>query len=159
MSLIKFPENITRMWKGIIIHHSFTADGHLLSSLEAIRKYHKEHNGWSDIGYHGVIEYVMNTLLWQNGRDFNIGGAHCIGKNFTHFGICIVGNFDETIPDEQTYQYTAERIVELMKVYPDITIDSIHRHSEYADKTCPGKNFSMDNLKNCIKNILNKEEK
>lgn len=35
---------------------------------EAIRRYHKETNGWSDIGYHYEVERVGNGILLQVGR-------------------------------------------------------------------------------------------
>ena len=51
----------------IVIHHSLTKDG-TVADWEAIRRYHKEINGWSDIGYHYGIERVGMFVLPRVGR-------------------------------------------------------------------------------------------
>lgn len=122
----------------IIIHHSATEDGKVLSSFNAIKKYHMETNGWNDIGYHYVIEYVKNVPTIQKGRDDKTVGAHTVGQNSQSIGICVVGNFDKTVPDDAII----DKLVELIK---DIRIYNgylpIHYHNEFANKTCPGKFF------------------
>ena len=59
----------------IVIHHSLTKDGTVVD-WEAIRRYHKETNGWSDIGYHYGIERVGGGLSLQVGRPESQPGAH-----------------------------------------------------------------------------------
>ncbi len=143
---IDIPDDPEIDWQGIIIHHSATADGPVLSSYDAIRKYHLE-KGWVDIGYHFVIEYVDNVLTLRPGRSLNSPGAHTEGKNRTHIGICIVGDFDKTSPDAATYDLTARLCSALMCGYKDITAATIKPHSLYAPyKSCPGHLFDLGRL-------------
>ena len=48
----------------IIFHHSLTKDGTVVD-WEAMRRYHEQVNGWSDIGYHYGIERVGKGILLQ----------------------------------------------------------------------------------------------
>ena len=110
----------------IIIHHSATEN----ETVESIRKYHIEHNGWSDIGYHYVIEASGET---KEGRNVLIQGAHCYGQNKTSIGICLPGK----------NKFTAKQIFSLiklikllMRVY-NIKKENVHGHNEYSKKECP----------------------
>lgn len=146
-TFILIPDTPKIEWQGIIIHHSFTTDGKLLSSFEAIKNYHIKTKGWLDIGYHYIIEYVNNVLTIRAGRDLDTIGAHTIGKNETHLGICIVGNFDETKPDKDHYTLTAQLCSALISGYKNLTVDNIKPHSLYAPyKTCCGHLFDFGKL-------------
>ncbi len=59
----------------IVIHHSLTKDG-IIADWEAIRKHHKNVNGWSDIGYHYGIERVGKNLLLVDGRTLAITDSY-----------------------------------------------------------------------------------
>jgi hypothetical protein len=129
-----------------IIHHSLTEDGKVSSSFEAIRNYHMITNGWRDIGYHWVLEYVNNKLIWRKGREETDTGAHTKekGMNSKSIGICVVGNFDKVAPSFDIYQMLANKITELDKKYGKLPIEP---HSKYATyKSCPGKLFDMEKL-------------
>ena len=97
-----------KQWKGVVIHHSETDDNGTPKDLDALRKYHIEHNGWSDIGYHYIIEKVGGVYRVFAGRSINQNGAHAIGFNGTHIDVCCVGNFDIDSPEEELYQYRSE---------------------------------------------------
>ena len=121
-------------WQGIVVHHSSTPDG----TVEAFRKYHIEHNGWDDIGYHYVIEYVGGVPAIVKGREENREGAHTKGENRRSIGICIVGNFDIKSPDREIINKLVELIKEIRSRHGNLPIAY---HNEYASKTCPGKMF------------------
>ena len=72
----------------IIIHHSLTEDNVMLSSFDAIRRYHMQTNGWSDIGYHWLLEKVNNKWIWRPGRPEKVSGAHTKeqGMNYKSIG-------------------------------------------------------------------------
>ncbi len=74
----------TRDWTGIVIHHSATERG----SVDSIRKYHIEVNGWDDIGYHFIIAQSGEIF---DGRPLSKIGAHALGRNSTHIGVCLIG--------------------------------------------------------------------
>ena len=133
----------------IILHHSLTEDGKVLSSYEAIRRYHMEELGFSDIAYHGLFEYVDNQFIFQQGRDWQTKGAHTSeeGQNYKSLGWCIVGNFDRSYLTVEQIQFIlmkqAEWEVRLNRKLP------FELHRTYADyKTCPGTNISLEVFSN-----------
>ncbi|MDO4540268.1 MAG: peptidoglycan recognition family protein [Syntrophomonadaceae bacterium] len=123
----------------IILHHSATADGAVLKDFDAIRKYHIEHNGWRDIGYHYVVELVEGQFKVLHGRSESDEGAHCMDHNKKSIGICCVGNFELTQPPEGLYYVVAELCRDIMSRHP---IERICAHKDFSATACPGR-FSM----------------
>ncbi|BCS53302.1 peptidoglycan recognition family protein [Geobacter sp. SVR] len=136
--------------KGIIIHHSLTKDG-TVSDFEGIKRYHMEEKGWDDIGYHFLIENMNGTINICTGRPINKTGAHTVGHNDC-IGVCVVGNFDLAPPDEAHMNTLVQLTLALLGQFPYLTPDDIHRHSEYAPKSCPGKLFPWDKFISTIRN-------
>lgn len=124
---------------GIIIHHSLTKDGKT-EDWASIKRYHMEEKGWADIGYHAGVERVDDKLTALTGRPLNMQGAHCEGHNDT-IGICVVGNFDLAPPDGRLLDYAAMLVAGFLRMYPFLGINDIHKHHEYAAKSCPGTKF------------------
>jgi len=58
---------------------------------EAMRKYHVETNGWSDIGQHVTL---LPDGLFVTGRDFSKTPASIAGYNTGAFACEMLGNFD-----------------------------------------------------------------
>ena len=77
---------VSRKINSIIIHHSASPS---TTTLEQIRKWHVEDNGWNDIGYHFII---TDDGTIHEGRPLSKVGAHTKGKNRYSIGICVVGN-------------------------------------------------------------------
>jgi len=73
----------------ITVHCSATQNTATVTA-ERIREWHLE-KGWSDIGYHFVIE--SNGKL-KYGRTVDVNGAHVKGHNQNNIGICLVGGVD-----------------------------------------------------------------
>ena len=69
----------------IVIHCSFT-DVTTYHITESIRTYHTTVKGWSDIGYHYVIE---RDGTCSTGRDESLVGAHCKHFHNSNFSIGI----------------------------------------------------------------------
>ena len=74
----------------IVIHHSASS---LETTAKQIRQWHCD-KGWSDIGYHFVIE---KDGIIVGGRPIDVMGAHAKSANVDSLGICIVG--DNTHPE------------------------------------------------------------
>ena len=74
----------------IIVHCADTPEGRDVKT-EEIKRWHTEERGWSDIGYHWVVELDGSI---HAGRDESINGAHCRGHNSDSIGICYVGGAD-----------------------------------------------------------------
>ena len=75
----------------IIIHCSATKEGVAVSTA-TIRNWHIKGRGWSDIGYHYVIQ-LDGTIDY--GRPINRIGAHTKGENENSIGICYIGGLSD----------------------------------------------------------------
>ncbi|MBP2026713.1 hypothetical protein J2Z35_000502 [Acetoanaerobium pronyense] len=127
----------------IILHHSLTKDQKVVD-FHAIRNYHINTNKWRDIGYHYVVELVGDNYVIFNGRGEHEAGVHTAGQNANSIGICLVGNFDVTVPPDAQI----DKLVELIKdIYSRCGILPIHGHNEYSTKSCPGRLFPMEKVK------------
>lgn len=125
-------------WQGIVIHHSASPD----VPANEIDRWHKQ-RGWDEIGYHFVIRQDGSI---EPSRNFNKAGAHAIGRNTTHLGICLTGNFMKFSPtDEQIHSLVL--LVKGMKSRFSIPTDKIERHHE----ECPGANFPWGSFISKIK--------
>ena len=139
----------------IIVHHSLTQDSGSVS-WGAIRKYHTQtlKRPYKDIGYHAGVELVKSgqELYYEilMGRMWDTPGAHVRGHNQDSLGLCLIGNFDLTIPTLAQLQAGA-KIVSLWLELFDLTIGDIHLHREYdPNKSCPGRQFSLRDFKSYI---------
>jgi len=119
----------------IILHCAATPEGRDVKT-ETIKSWHVKGNGWSDIGYHFVIELDGSV---HNGRPMHRIGAHTKGHNAISIGICYVGGMDKDKTPKDT-RNEAQRaamdklISSLLEEYPGATI---HGHNEFAAKACP----------------------
>ena len=125
-----------RAIRKIIIHCSATRPA-MDIGVKEIRLWHVKDNGWSDIGYHGVIRRD-GTL--ESGRPMDQIGAHTAGHNSDSIGICLVGGLaDDGKTPERNFTgpqwSTLKRVVvDLVKKHPGATV---HGHNEFAAKACP----------------------
>ena len=121
----------------IVVHCTGTEEGKDVS-VQAIRNYHVNHNGWRDIGYHYVI-YRDGTV--HDGRDINISGGHCRGYNSHSIGIvyvggCPKGHLDQS-KDTRTPQQKAtllRLLKDMRKMYPNAKIVG---HKDLNKTGCP----------------------
>lgn len=141
-------------WKGIIVHHSLTADSRTVS-WDAIGRYHTDPNGPSyyrmrAIGYHAGVEMIGDSYEALFGRPLDWYGAHAHGVNGTHLGVLFVGNFDLEPPPDEMLRVGCERIIRpWMKAF-SIPIEKVEPHRKYAPKSCPGVFFAMDRLREIL---------
>lgn len=133
-------------WQKIVVHHSaspLTVRIHGESvpvDAAMIREWHKT-RGWRDIGYHFVI---LPDGRCEDGRPLYTPGAHCKagGRNFSGIGICLVGNFSETIVPDQQLSGLLDKVVALMAAFHLQEEDvELHREVPGAATECPGKYF------------------
>lgn len=129
----------------IIVHCSATHPGWRRGEtgeqrLEEIRRWHTEECGWSDIGYHWVIDRDGTERI---GRRVGIPGAHCSQRNAHSIGICLVGGAGSEADDTFLDHYTPAQdaalrrlIASLQRQYRSIT--KITGHNQHAAKACPG---------------------
>ena len=123
----------------IIIHCTATREGDDIS-VDTIRRWHLN-RGWSDIGYHYVIDIKGNI---NAGRPIELIGAHCKGENKYSIGVAYVGGVeaDGVTPKDTRTKAQKDSIIRLVKklkgCYPDVTI---HGHNEFSNKACPSYNI------------------
>jgi N-acetylmuramoyl-L-alanine amidase len=127
----------------IIIHCSATPEGRDVKT-EEIRRWHIEERGWSDIGYHYVVELDGSVNM---GRHTDSIGAHTRGENTGSIGICYVGGMDANMELAKDTRTEAQKkglrclISDLKKKYGTLTI---HGHNEYSTKECPSFNVDTE---------------
>lgn len=130
-------------------------------SLEQIRRYHIEHNGWRDIGYHWIIG---EGGILEPGRPESEPGAHVGGFNAHTIGVCVTGHGDFA-------PFLPRQTLALVRLCARICRD--HRltglrvigHRETAQhgapptaKTCPGLLVDMDEIRGLVGDRLDAGE-
>ncbi|MDM8173468.1 peptidoglycan recognition family protein [Olivibacter sp. 47] len=169
------PRKVTRAVSKIQLHHtyipdysSFNGDNHF-QLQSSMRDFHKQQNGWEDIGQHLTI-FPDGIIL--TGRDFDRDPAGIYGANSGAVAIENIGNFDvhrDTMRKEQ--QDTILKTVAILchKFDLEISTETIVYHHWYnlisgkrndgsnGNKSCPGSNFFGGNkVADCRKNFLPK---
>lgn len=144
-----FPagRRISPRWTRIVIHHSATTAG----GARVFDKYHRDVNGWDELGYHFVIgngSGVADGLIevgprWHKQKH----GAHCkTPDNYFNnhgIGICLVGDFTRTRPTA-AQMASLQRLVGFLSRQCRIGPDQITTHGAVTGKTeCPGHLFPM----------------
>ncbi len=120
----------------LIVHCSATKEGQNVS-VDTIKSWHVDGNGWSDIGYHFYIDLEGNIF---KGRDIATMGAHCKGHNRNSIGICYCGGVEtdgKTPKDTRNYEQIEALLCvlrTLKAMYPEACI---HSHNDFANKACP----------------------
>lgn len=96
-----------------------------------IRDIHIKQRGWSDIGYHFVIQ--PNGTVEQ-GRNLDQIGAHVEGHNMGNAGICLVGRDQFSV-----YQFKALRdLLDKIVIEEEMLPWEIYCHNDFTNgKTCP----------------------
>jgi len=151
------PSQLEKKWVAVVIHHSATEKG----NAAIFDKWHRERKHWEGVGYDFVIGNgtdsgdgeVEVTFRWRK----QIPGAHCGGTdnnwaNRDGIGICLVGDFNHTVPTARQMQSLLRLIRFLQKRY------GISKNRIYGHKTtpgarvtdCPGRRFPMARLKSML---------
>lgn len=127
----------------IVVHCTATPEGQA-KTVEQLRHEHMA-QGWSDIGYHYVIDLYGRVHL---GRDVDISGSHVSGYNSHSIGVVYVGGL-ENDPRKPYNQLKAKDtrtnaqkaalmslLMDLRKLYPKAVIKG-HRDFPKVSKACP----------------------
>mgnify|MGYP006179052949 CR=1 FL=1 len=129
--------------------------------LRAIQDLHQFVRGWSDIGYHFVIDKAGN--IYQ-GRPETVIGAHVLGNNTGNIGVCVLGCYHppelycgDWLSDETTSALVAlyAWISNEYNYNPNILLG--HRDYPNNDTSCPGNNVheNLPWFRNEIERYLN----
>ncbi|MCB1033865.1 MAG: N-acetylmuramoyl-L-alanine amidase [Acidobacteria bacterium] len=146
-------------WKGVVIHHSASPDAPGVDA-EMFRVWHQA-RGWRDIGYHFIVEKVGQFYEVVAGRPLWMVGSHCPGKNRTHLGVCLAGDFMVEGPPEEQLRLAASHVAGLVVAF-GMGRDSVEPHHDAArpdrPTECPGDGFPWRTLMAEIDYYINKGE-
>ena len=130
----------------IIVHCTATradwwASKRTSEKVREIKRWHVQDRGWSDIGYHFLIDRD-GTIA--KGRDITRDGAHVQGRNRGTIGISLFGGHGSAETDKFSQHFTPEQdtalrrlLAELQETYGKVPVTG---HNQYAAKACPGFN-------------------
>ena len=132
----------------LTLHHAagFSADNidEGKEQLRAIQDLHQFVRGWSDIGYHFVIDKAGN--IYQ-GRPETVIGAHVLDNNTGNIGVCVLGCYHppELYCGDWLTDATTNSLVALYawisgEYNYDPNVLRGHRDYPYNDTSCPGNN-------------------
>ncbi|MBC8216141.1 MAG: N-acetylmuramoyl-L-alanine amidase [Candidatus Marinimicrobia bacterium] len=144
----------------LTLHH---AAGFSASNIEegkeqmrAIQDLHQFVRGWSDIGYHFVVDKA--GYIYQ-GRPETVIGAHVMDNNTGNIGVCVLGCYHPPEPYCGDH-LTEDTINSLVALYAwisgeynyDPSVLRGHRDYPYNDTSCPGHNIydKLPELRNDI---------
>lgn len=104
-----------------------------------IRRWHVEDRGWSDIGYHYLIDRNGKVAT---GRPITRNGAHVRGHNKGTIGISLFGGRGSSENDRFSENFTPEQEAALLALIADLRGKygnvPVTGHNQYAAKACPG---------------------
>jgi len=115
----------------ITIHCSATPNG-IRCPADTIRKWHVDDNGWSDIGYHMIIQPDGEV---ERGRSLNRQGAHVSGDNENNIGICLIGTDKFTL-----HQFNSLRTnLQTICMTYGVPRWAIYMHNQFPSAIAQGK--------------------
>jgi hypothetical protein len=149
-SFIKNNYNNMNKPDKIIIHHSGGTNADPLAdtshhTFEIIENYHVS-KGWGEIGYNWLIEKDGSI---HKGRSEEGYGAHTLGQNGKSIGICVVGNFDFSLPTKKQEESLVIVYKDILTRYPNLR-GQVFPHRAFSNKSCYGDKLSDDWAKNLV---------
>ncbi|CAH2263540.1 jg10891 [Pararge aegeria aegeria] len=124
----------------VVIHHSYTPpacyDGPTCKkAMRSMQNFHMDDRGWWDIGYNFAVG--ADGAAYE-GRGWDVLGAHALHFNNVSIGICLVGDWSNSLPPTsqlKTAQALIAAGVELGYLKEDYKLVG---HRQVRDTECPG---------------------
>jgi hypothetical protein len=117
---------------------SWMAHNSLPDKLAEIRRWHVDENGWSDVGYHFVMDRDGSIIV---ARPLDRTGALIRGFNKRKVGICLIGGHGGSERDDFLDNFTAAQEASLRDFIQDMKGKlgplKVSGHNQYANKACP----------------------
>lgn len=140
-----YPKRNLSQITEVVVHHSATDSGTAL----AYANYHISNRGWPGIGYH--YEIAKDGTVSQT-NDLTTVSWHATGHNTSGIGIVLTGNFDHQTLDAPQKTALVNLIKKLQK---DLGRKlKIGGHRDYASKSCPGDNVSVEEIRTKVNGLL-----
>ena len=114
------------------------------AKVAEVKRWHVQDNGWSDIGYHFLIDRDGTVAT---GRPIERTGAHVKGHNTGTVGVSLFGGHGSAETDAFSEHFTEAQDAALRELLADLDATygpglKISGHNEYAAKACPGFNVA-----------------
>ncbi|MEM6751173.1 MAG: peptidoglycan recognition family protein [Planctomycetota bacterium] len=125
----------------ITLHHegakpvSFRDYQRTAEHLERLRRSHVGSRGWSDLGYHFVVDRAGR--VWE-GRSLAYQGAHVRDHNPHNVGVMLLGNFERQAPTRAQLR-AAFNTVQGLKGKYGVPTRRVYTHRELVPTACPGR--------------------
>ncbi len=145
---------ISPRWTHVVLHHSATPRG----GAKRFDKFHRQKNGWDELGYHFVIGngtdtadgYVEVGPRWWKQKH----GAHCkTSDNYYNehgIGVCLVGDFTKTRPTRRQLA-SLNRLVRFLSDQCDISPYRITTHRAVTGRSeCPGDGLRLTGVRKVL---------
>lgn len=145
---------ISPRWSHIVLHHSATGTG----GASRFDKYHRQNNGWDELGYHFVIGngtdtpdgYVEVGPRWHKQKH----GAHCKtpGNYYNEhgIGICLVGDFTVARPTPKQLA-SLQKLTRFLSDVCGIQPRRVTTHGALKKSTqCPGRFLDIKRLRRAL---------
>ena len=145
LNSVRVPRGV----REVVLHHTWSptaAQYKGKATWEAIRQYHVNVRGWSDIGYH--LGVGPDGTVWRL-RPVARQGAHVLGRNEHTVGVAMVGNFDVEDPVENGLE-TAARVFGVVLGRFGLSLTAVRFHREFQQKTCPGLRIDLEGFRNMV---------
>lgn len=127
----------------ITVHHegwtnfTSTSAAATYDRIEQIRQIHTRDRGWSDIGYHYVIDRQGRVI---EGRPIAYQGAHVSENNPHNLGVLVLGNFDQQRPTKKQVAALGS-FLKLMMATHKVPAVRVYTHKEIKPTQCPGQHL------------------
>lgn len=125
----------------ISVHHTEAAqpmsEADSRTEMRVIQQFHQKGRGWSDIGYHFLID--GSGRVWQ-GRPLNVMGAHILHNNEGNIGVSLMGSFHKPknmTPTPAQLETLIALSTWLTRAY-GIGASDIRGHRDQGQSNCPG---------------------
>jgi N-acetylmuramoyl-L-alanine amidase len=127
------PLAISAPVRDLFLHHSATPDNGP-ATVRAIQKFHQDTRGWADVGYSWL--YSPRDRVFFEGRGPGISGAHTRNHNRTSHAVCVLGNFQASVPAPHVMQDLAD----WARWHGTTWGPGVYRtHDEVGATACPGQ--------------------
>ena len=147
---INRPRIRRNRWKHIVIHHSADSNNSIRGMEHYHRRVRRMENG---LAYHFVIGNGVKTTdgkiyvgdRWKR----QIRGGHLASSSLNEvaIGICLVGNFEKTLPTAKQ-RTSLKALVSHLRKRTGVPFRHVrtHRHINPKPTICPGRRFSLRSI-------------
>ena len=147
-------------YDAIVVHHSA---GFL--SVRQIQRLHQVERGWSDIGYHFLIDEAGTVFQGRPAVGGQLAiGAHVGGANTGKVGVCLMGCFHPEMPDcddsprPSMIDALGDLLAYLCRTY-GIAAGEIFGHRDFKATACPGSEVyaRLDEVRSSVLRLVCRE--